>query len=108
LLSQIAWLNRQLFGCRSEKWACLDPNQPSLFEDITVPRQTAEEIESARQAAVEQIEVSTVDRKKERHQRKLLENLPLTSTMRHPTVISRCFCRIIFRLTCVFESGSLF
>ena len=28
LLSQIAWLNRQLFGRRSEKLAALDPNPP--------------------------------------------------------------------------------
>ena len=32
LLSQIAWLNRQLFGRRSEKLAALDPNQLSLFD----------------------------------------------------------------------------
>lgn len=32
LLSQIAWLNRQLFGRKSEKLAALDPNQLSLFD----------------------------------------------------------------------------
>lgn len=32
LLSQIAWLNRQLFGRRSEKLAALDPHQLSLFD----------------------------------------------------------------------------
>lgn len=32
LLSQVAWLNRQLFGRRSEKLAALDPNQLSLFD----------------------------------------------------------------------------
>jgi transposase len=84
LLSQIAWLNRQLFGRRSEKLAHLDPNQPSLFEDVTVPQQTAEEIESARQASVEQIVISSVDRKKERRQRKLLENLPVIEEVIEP------------------------
>ena len=34
LLSQIAWLNRQLFGRRSEKLAVLDPNQLSLFNPV--------------------------------------------------------------------------
>lgn len=34
LLSQIAWLNRQLFGRRSEKLAALDPNQLSLFDSV--------------------------------------------------------------------------
>ena len=34
LLSQIAWLNRQLFGRRSEKLAALDPNQLSLFDPV--------------------------------------------------------------------------
>ena len=32
LLCQIAWLNRQLFGRKSEKLAILDPNQLSLFD----------------------------------------------------------------------------
>ena len=32
LLAQVAWLNRQLFGRKSEKLSRLDPNQLSLFE----------------------------------------------------------------------------
>ena len=32
LLFQVAWLNRQLFGRKSEKLSRLDPNQLSLFE----------------------------------------------------------------------------
>jgi len=83
LLSQIAWLNRQLFGRKSEKLAHLDPNQPSLFEEV-VPQQTTEEIESARQTAIEQIEVSSVEKKKERRQRKLLENLPVIEVVIEP------------------------
>ena len=84
LLSQIAWLNRQLFGRKSEKLAHLDPNQPSLFEDILAPQQTAEEIEAARKVAVEQITVSAVEIKKERRQRKLLENLPVVEVIIEP------------------------
>jgi len=83
LLSQIAWLNRQLFGRKSEKLAHLDPNQPSLFEEV-VPQQTTEEIEAARQTAIEQIEVSCVEKKKERRQRKLLENLPVIEVVIEP------------------------
>jgi transposase len=84
LLSQIAWLNRQLFGRRSEKLAHLDPNQPSLFEEVLLPQQTAEEIEAARQTAIEQIEVTNAKRKKERRQRKLLENLPVIEIVIEP------------------------
>jgi len=84
LLSQIAWLNRQLFGRKSEKLAHLDPNQPSLFEDVSVPVQTVEEIESARQVAIAEIAVSETQRKKERRQRKLLENLPVVEVIIEP------------------------
>ena len=84
LLSQIAWLNRQLFGRRSEKLARLDPNQPSLFDGVPAPQQTAEDIESAREVAVEQISVSIIEKKKERHQRRLLENLPVIEVVIDP------------------------
>ena len=84
LLFQIAWLNRQLFGRKSEKLAHLDPNQPSLFEDILAPQQTVEEIDAARKVAVEQIEVSAAEVKKERRQRKLLENLPVVEVIIEP------------------------
>ena len=39
LLSQVAWLNRQLFGRKSEKLASLDPNQLALFDTLANPRQ---------------------------------------------------------------------
>jgi transposase len=84
LLSQLAWFNRQFFGRKSEKLACLDPNQRTLFDDPLAIEQTVEEIESARQIAVEQITVSTVERKAERHQRKLLENLPVVEVVIEP------------------------
>ena len=42
LTAQVAWLNRQLFGRKSEKLAKYDPNQPTLFDDEHSPitRQT--------------------------------------------------------------------
>jgi hypothetical protein len=87
LLAQVAWLNRQLFGRKSEKLAHLDPNQPSLFEEVLAPQQTVEELELARQGAVEQITVTTVERKQERRQRKLLENLPVVEVVIEPEYV---------------------
>jgi len=84
LLSQIAWFTRQFFGRKSEKLAALDPNQRSLFEEYASTQPLAEEIEAARQTAVEQITAPTVDRKKEHHQRKLLENLPVIEVVIEP------------------------
>jgi transposase len=84
LLSQIAWFNRQFFGRKSEKLAHLDPNQRTLFDEVLPPQPTAEELESARQVAVEQIAVSAVDKKKERRQRKLLEDLPVIEVVIEP------------------------
>lgn len=34
LTAQVAWLNRQLFGHKSEKLPSLDSNQPDLFGDF--------------------------------------------------------------------------
>jgi transposase len=84
LLSQIAWLNRQLFGRKSEKLACLDPNQPSLFEETLSSLKTPEDIEAARETAIEQIALSAAEFKKERRQRKLLENLPVIEVVIEP------------------------
>ena len=84
LLSRIAWLNRQLFGRKSEKLAHLDPNQLPLFEDLSPKEQTEEEIASAREAAIEEIEAETVHKKKERRNRKLLENLPVIEVLIEP------------------------
>jgi len=84
LLSQIAWFNRQFFGRKSEKLAHLDPNQRSLFEEYLSMAQPAEEIEEARQAAVVQITEPAVNRKEERRQRKLLEDLPVVEVVIEP------------------------
>ena len=34
LTAQVAWLNRQLFGRKSERLGVIDPNQTSLFADV--------------------------------------------------------------------------
>lgn len=44
LTAQVAWLNRQLFGRKSEKLRAYDPNIPDLFADeFSGLRQQAEE-----------------------------------------------------------------
>lgn len=44
LTAQVAWLNRQLFGRKSEKLRVNDPNMPDLFADeFSGLRQQAEE-----------------------------------------------------------------
>lgn len=73
LTAQVAWLNRQLFGRKSEKLTAYDPNQPSMFDDEFLSR-TAEVIE-ARDAAVASITQSTQDKKQERKNRKMIEEL---------------------------------
>jgi transposase len=83
LLSQLAWLNRQLFGRKSEKLAHLDPNQLPLFEGME-SKEKEGEIALSREAAVEEIETGATIRKKERHNRKLLENLPVIEVVIEP------------------------
>ena len=54
LTAQVAWLNRQLFGRKSEKLRVYDPKMPDLFADeFSGLRQQAEE---KRDEAVEKIE----------------------------------------------------
>ena len=62
LTAQVAWLNRQLFGRKSEKLRVYDPNMPDLFADeFSGLRQQAEE---KRDEAVEKIEKESVWRKR--------------------------------------------
>lgn len=76
LTAQVAWLNRQLFGRKSEKLPSLDPNQLDLFGDCLPDN--AEEMAEARKMAVETITKETVDNKKrERNNRKMMEDLPV-------------------------------
>lgn len=61
LTAQVAWLNRQLFGRKSEKLRVYDPNMPDLFADeFSGLRQQAEE---KRDEAVEKIEKESVEGK---------------------------------------------
>ena len=71
LLAQVAYLQRMLFGRKSEKLPLIDPNQLSLFEESI-----SAEVVKAQEAATEQIEKETVeDKKRKRCQRKMMENL---------------------------------
>lgn len=59
MTAQVAWLNRQLFGRKSEKLRVYDPNMPDLFADeFSGLRQQAEE---KRDEAVEKIEKESVE-----------------------------------------------
>ena len=75
LTAQVAWLNRQLFGRKSEKLPIIDPNQLDLFADMLPEnaRQTAE----AREEAVEKITVTKEERRQERKNRIMMEDLPV-------------------------------
>ena len=75
LTAQVAWLNRQLFGRKSEKLAAYDPNQLSLFSG-QMP-DNASEIMAARDKAVESIKETAEDKKRERKNRKMMEDLPV-------------------------------
>ena len=70
LTAQLAWMNRQMFGRRSEKLAPFDPNQPSLFDPI-IPIQVEEP------AVIPQVEVAPVPKKKPHRSRQGLEDLPV-------------------------------
>ena len=79
LTAQVAWLNRQLFGRKSEKLRVYDPNMPDLFaEEFAGLRQQAEE---KRDGAVGRIEKEPVEvRKQKRQNRKMTEDLPVLET----------------------------
>ena len=53
LTAQVAWLNRQLFGRKSEKLPIIDPNYPDLFAGM-LP-ENAQQIADAHDKAVEKI-----------------------------------------------------
>ena len=79
LTAQVAWLNRQLFGRKSEKLRVYDPTIPDLFsEEFAGLRQEAEE---KRDEAVKKIEKeSAEDKKRKRQNRKMVEDLPVLET----------------------------
>ena len=75
LKAQVAWLNRQLFGRKSEKLGIIDPNQLDLFSSLQ--SELARQAEDARDAAVEKIVTVREDRKQERKNRIMMEDLPV-------------------------------
>ena len=75
LTAQVAWLNRQLFGRKSEKLAAYDPNQLNLFSG-EMPY-NASEIMEARDKAVASIKETVEDKKREKKNRKMMEDLPV-------------------------------
>ena len=83
LSSQVAWLNRQLFGRKSEKLAHLDPNQLNLFEENSLSQQD-EELEEKKEAAKQEIAKMAREKKKERSNRKLLKDLPVIEVIIEP------------------------
>lgn len=84
LLSQIAWLNRQLFGRRSEKLAVLDPNQLSLFNPVPATGQNEDIREEDSSAAAPSKAKPDGKKKESRRNRELLEGLPVIEVVIEP------------------------
>lgn len=82
LLSQVAWLNRQLFGRKSEKLAALDPNKLSLFDALPNPSQ--EEADLVNTDSVAMICKPDGKKKESRRNRELLEGLPVVEIIVEP------------------------
>lgn len=74
LTAQVAWLNRQLFGRKSEKLNPFDPSRLNLFSE-QVPENVSE-IMKARDKAVESVKETVEDRKRERKNLKIMEDFP--------------------------------
>ena len=75
LTAQVAWLNRQLFGRKSEKLPVIDPNYPDLFAGM-LP-ENAQQIADARDEAVEKITKTKEERRQEKKNRIMMEDLPV-------------------------------
>ena len=75
LTAQIAWLNRQLFGRKSEKLPIIDPNYPDLFAGM-LP-ENAQQIADAHDEAVEKIIKTKEERRQEKKNRIMMEDLPV-------------------------------
>ena len=75
LTAQVAWLNRQLFGRKSEKLPVINPNQLYLFADM-LP-ENAQQISEGRDEAVGKITVTREERRQERKNRIMMEDLPV-------------------------------
>ena len=77
LTAQLAWMNRQMFGRKSEKLSPFDPNQPSLFEPIAPIK--VEEL-----VIIPEVEVPSVPKKKPHKSRQGLEDLPIVEETIEP------------------------
>lgn len=114
LLTQIAWFTRQYFGRKSEKLAHLDPNQLSIFENLTEQQQRLEAIEAAREKAETQIIESTqnaIAPKATRANRQLLDKLPVVQVVVEPESVDREHYKQIgseSTRTIEFEPGKLY
>ena len=75
LTAQVAWLNRQLFGRKSEKLPVIDPRQLPLFGDMQA--EEALQANEARDAAVEKIAKTREERRQEKKNRVMMEDLPV-------------------------------
>ena len=75
LTAQVAWLNRQLFGRKSEKLPIIDPNYPDLFAGM-LP-ENAQQIADAHDQAVEKIVKTKEERRQEKKNRIMMEDLPV-------------------------------
>lgn len=75
LTAQVAWLNRQLFGRKSERLAAFDPGQMDLFAEENAGQ--LRQAEEARDEAVEKIAKTPEDRRREKRNRAMMEGLPV-------------------------------
>ena len=75
LTAQVAWLNRQLFGRKSEKLPIIDPNYPDLFAGMML--ENAQQITEAHDKAVETITKTKEERRQEKKNRIMMEDLPV-------------------------------
>ena len=75
LTAQVAWLNRRLFGRKSEKLPIIDPNYPDLFAGM-LP-ENAQQIAEAHDKAVEKIVKTKEERRQEKKNRIMMEDLPV-------------------------------
>ena len=82
LLSQVVWLNRQLFGRKSEKPASLDPNRLALFDTLANPRQ--EETDLVETGVGTRTCKPDGKKKESRRNRELLEGLPVVEVIVEP------------------------
>lgn len=79
LTAQVAWLNRQLFGKKSEKMMPYDPSS-DLFADFF--NDQMQQTFPAKEMAEETIETETKEEKKQsKANRKMLEDLPVLETI---------------------------